>query len=78
MTTNLLSRFYSARTCLIVAILFLSPIAAGRAAAAAPPLMSVPGKYAVSATGAFTYSIPVTTPPGTAGMAPILSLDYSS
>jgi Salmonella virulence plasmid 65kDa B protein len=47
-------------------------------AAAAAPAMSVPGRPAVSQTGAFTYSIPIVVPPGTAGMAPSLSLNYSS
>src|SRR5665213_82063 len=40
--------------------------------------MSISGQPNVGASGAFTYSIPVATPPGTAGMAPMLSLDYSS
>jgi RHS repeat-associated protein len=42
------------------------------------PAMVVPGQFNVGATGAFTYTIPVVTPPGTAGMTPALSLDYSS
>ena len=40
--------------------------------------MSLPGKMAVGQTGAASYSIPIALPPGTAGMAPSLSLDYSS
>jgi RHS repeat-associated protein len=40
--------------------------------------MIVPGRQAVSQTGAFTYTIPIVAPPGTAGMAPSLSLNYSS
>ncbi|HEY0106568.1 MAG TPA: FG-GAP-like repeat-containing protein, partial [Rhizomicrobium sp.] len=40
--------------------------------------MTVPGQFAVGATGAATYSVPIIVPPGTAGMAPSLSLDYSS
>jgi len=39
---------------------------------------SVAGMFKVDASGAATYSIPVSVPPGTAGMSPGLSLDYSS
>jgi RHS repeat-associated protein len=47
-------------------------------AANTPPMMVVPGKFDVNTMGAATYTIPIMVPPGTAGMKPDLSLDYSS
>ncbi|NKI94387.1 SpvB/TcaC N-terminal domain-containing protein [Rhizobacter sp. SG703] len=40
--------------------------------------MSLPGKFAVSQSGAATYTIPLQVPPGVAGLEPKLSLTYSS
>jgi len=36
------------------------------------------GYFAVSSSGAATYSIPIWTPPGPNGLAPSISLDYNS
>jgi hypothetical protein len=40
--------------------------------------MATPGQFAVSESGAATYSIPLAVPPGTSGLAPKLALSYSS
>ncbi|MCP5346323.1 MAG: FG-GAP-like repeat-containing protein [Gammaproteobacteria bacterium] len=41
-------------------------------------LLKVPGQFTVGTSGAATYSIPIQVPPGTAGMQPSISLNYSS
>jgi hypothetical protein len=40
--------------------------------------MALPGKAAVDPNGGAGYSIPISVPPGTAGLAPTLSLQYSN
>ena len=39
---------------------------------------SITGNFSVSESGAASYSVPIAVPPGTAGMEPRLSLNYSS
>ncbi len=40
--------------------------------------MSVPGSASVGSSGAAVYTVPISLPPGTAGVTPSLSLEYSS
>jgi hypothetical protein len=62
-----------------VIILFVAlTLAVSARAADSPPAMALPGQMNVTPTGAFTYTIPIAVPPGTAGMAPSLSMQYSS
>src|SRR5512141_479460 len=64
----------SKRSCVAAAVLLgcLSPHLA------LAQTMSLPGQFSVGPTGAASYKIPIALPPGTAGTAPSLSLDYSS
>lgn len=48
------------------------------ALAAEAPAMITAGQPNVSDTGGFTYTMPIAAPPGTGGMAPALTLAYSS
>lgn len=57
----------------LIAGLLLEP-----ATATAGPLMTTPGGLTVSDSGAAIYSVPIEAPPGTAGMVPSISLNYSS
>ncbi|WP_212749177.1 FG-GAP-like repeat-containing protein [Chitinivorax sp. B] len=42
------------------------------------PAGTLPGQVEVTAAGAASYSIPIAVPPGTAGVVPSISLNYSS
>lgn len=53
-------------------------VLAGAASQATAGPMSIPGQSSVDNQGQFSYNIPIVVPPGTAGMAPALSLAYSS
>jgi hypothetical protein len=51
---------------------------AASAGAGSAQLMAPAGKFEVNSGGAATYSLPIVVPPGTAGMKPILTLEYNS
>src|SRR6187455_176586 len=61
-----------ARQCLLSLALLIG----GAQLAAAQ--MTLPGKFAIDDNGSATYKIAIAVPPGTAGMAPSLSLDYNN
>ncbi len=61
----------------IVFVLLLAPSAA-IAADASAPLMALAATQTLNTSGIVTYNIPITLPPGTAGMLPELALRYDT
>src|SRR5258708_2799922 len=61
-----------------IAVAIVSAGLAGLPQASSAQTMSAPGQFAVGPMGAATYAIPIALPPGTAGVMPALSLQYTS
>ena len=59
-------------------LIFLFLFVFFHSSAQASLVASTPGEFSVSSTGAASYSVPIVVPPGTAGLEPKLSLNYSS
>jgi len=72
------SRTKAALALTVISVAIAALLNSAKPAGAAPPQMTVAGQFEVSAAGAASYSMPILVPPGSAGMVPSLSLNYSS
>lgn len=66
------------RGCCACLLAMLASVAMLLQTAWASPVGTIPGSFAVSETGAATYTLPIAVPPGRAGMEPKLALAYTS
>ena len=72
------NQFLSSRSFARAAILTFVCLFSAATEAITSSVGSIPGSFSVNPGGAATYSIPLAVPPGTAGMQPSLSLNYSN
>jgi hypothetical protein len=61
-----------------VAALFLLAASIGCSSKAVAQTIILPGSFGVTPSGAASFSVPISVPPGTGGLVPSLSLDYDS
>src|SRR5215813_10425962 len=62
----------------LAALLSICAVEAMITSPACAQTMALPGKLEVNAGGASAYTIPIAVPPGTAGMHPALTIEYTS
>ncbi len=78
MSKRLCAAVITGLLCLPLIWLSLLAVCVGVSSPAMAQVMVLPGKFDVSPQGSASFSIPISVPPGTGGMIPSLSLDYTS